>query len=340
MKRPVSLLLLFVFAAIQIYFARVPLSHQVQGSSWIEVSRQAGGLVERQGRYYLVTPTDAFHLSANQAHITATKDRLSWVDVPEPSGAGVWKLAVGPSSLPLVGVGAPVYPAPDGQSVLWIDGSTRIGYLSMNGEDGMRPISSKMGSIQSAVWAPDSQALGVAGQGPQGFGAYIWDRDGNLTPMALPSPGIGIAALGFSQDDRLLVGLKNGKVLYQGRGVVSLPPLSPLALAKNHADILGETANNVIFWQNGTASRYPRPDLKWVGRVAFSADGHTAATLSQSVSGGWHLLIYGSKQHLEISLPFAKDAEYHLVGFLGSHWILVTVPSGPHHGTYAWWVQG
>ncbi len=339
MKRPVSLLLLFVFAAIQIYFAKVPLSHQVQGSSWIEVSRDAGGLVERQGHYFLVTPNKAYRLTANQAHITASKEGLQWVDVPEPSGTGVWKLGVGPASLPLVGLGAPVYPSPDGQSVLWLDGATRMAYLSMGGQEGLRPLSPKIGSLSLALWAPDSQALGLFGQGPEGLGAYVWDRDGNVTPMALPSPGVRIRALGFSTDDRLLAAFNNGTVLYQGHGEVNLPKLSPIALAKNHADILGETANHVIFWRNGSEARFPRPDLKWVGKATFASDGQTAATLARSSAGGWELLIYGSQHHLDISLPFSKDTRYHLLGFVGSHWVLVTVPSGPHQGTYAWWVQ-
>lgn len=339
-KRPVSLLLLLVFAAIQIYFAKVPLSHQVQGSTWIEVSTAAGGLVQRQGQYYLVTPNDLYHLSANQVHITAAKSTLNWVDVPEPSGVGVWKLALGPGALPLVGVGGPVYPSPDGQSVLWLDAATHLGYVSVSGQDGLSQISQRMGSISQVLWAPDSQAVGLAGQGPDGMGAYVWDRDGNLTPMALPSPGLSVTGLGFAEGNKMLVALSNGHVLYQGHGVVSLPQLSPLYLAKNHADILGTTANRVIFWQNGDKLQYARPDLKWVGRPAFSADGKRAATLSRSMGGNWQLLIYGPRQHLDISLPFNKDAQYHLLGFLGNHWILVTVPSGPHQGTYAWWVQG
>lgn len=340
MKRPVSLMLLLVFAAIQIYFAKVPLSHQVQGSSWIEVSRQAGGLVERQGQYYLVAPAKLFRLNANQVHITATPSTLTWVDVPEPSGVGIWHLALGPSALPLVGIGGPVYPAPDGQSVLWVDAATHLGYLSLNGAEGLKLLSSRIGSIDHVLWAPDSQAVGIAGQGPDGPGAYVWDRDGNVTPIALPSASLKVVGLGFSQANTMLVALNNGQVLWQGHGLLPLPSLFPLDLAKSRADVLGMTANRVIFWRNGSKSQYARPDLKWIGRPAFSADGELAATLSRSKGGTWQMLIYASHQHLEISLPFSGDVPYHLSGFLGSHWIVVTVPSGVHAGTYAWWLQG
>ncbi|PSR22256.1 MAG: hypothetical protein C7B45_07755 [Sulfobacillus acidophilus] len=340
MKRPVSLLLLLVFTAIQIYFAQVPVSHQVESSTWIEVSPHAGGLVERQQHYYLITVNATYRLQANQVHITAQKHRLTWVDVPEPSGMGVWKLAVGPSAIPLVGLGGPVYPAPNGQSVLWVDPRTRLAYLSQPTVSGLRRLSPELGSVTGALWAPDSQALGLVGQGPQGTGAYLWDRDGNLSAVALPSGQLRIAALGFARNNVLLAALNNGRVLYQGKGLVPLPALSPIYLDKGHADILGETANDVIFWTAGRRLTFLRPDLKWMGQAVFSRNGQIAAVLSQTIGGQWRLLTYTTHQHLEISMPFAKDTRYRLLGFLGDHWILVTVPDGPHMGTYAWWAQG
>jgi len=77
-----------------------------------------------------------------------------------------------------------------------------------------------------------------------------------------------------------------------------------------------------------------------VGRAAFSANGQMAAILSQTMGGQWQLLTYADGQHLQISLLFDGKTTYYLLGFLGSHWIMVTVPSGEHAGTYAWWVQG
>ncbi|MCY0877511.1 MAG: hypothetical protein OWU84_00975 [Firmicutes bacterium] len=339
MKRPVSLLLLLAFLAIQLYFARVPLTHQVQGSTWLEVSPSAGGMVERQGRYYLVAPNRLYGLEANGAHVIARPLPLSWVDVPEPSGAGVWKLAVGPSALPLVGLGGPVYPSPDGQSIVWVDPATRLGYLSTDSASGMTLISPDLSRIQRVLWAPDSQALGILGQGPEGFGAYLWDRDNNLTPMAIPSDGLTITGMGFSQDNLLLVALSTGQVLYQGRGVVALPRLSPLFLDPDQAAILGETRRQVIFWRPGARAVYERPDASWEGRAMFAANGQTAAILGQNHRGAWELFIYGTSSHEAVRLPFSSRITYDLLGFLGSHWVLVSVPDGPHRGTYAWWVQ-
>jgi hypothetical protein len=341
-KRPVSLLLLIVFAAVQLYFARAPLSHQVQGTSWIEVSQKPGGLVLRQDGYFLVTPRAAYRLRANQIHITAEPTSLTWVEVPEPSGSGVWKLAVGPESLPLLGIGGPVYPSPNGQSVIWVDHSTRLAYVSQSGQSGLHLLSGKLGALSQVVWAPDGQVVGVVGQGPEGEGAYVRDRDGNVDAMMVPSAGLSITSLGFSRTDTLLVSLNNGSVLEQGRGPLPLPQMSPLFLAHDHADILGETADHTIFWHDGERLTINRPDLKWEGRARFSRDGQRAAILSKTMGGAWKLLVYDGEngQQLEISLPFNGNADYRLLGFLGSHWVLVTVPSGEHAGTYAWWIQG
>lgn len=339
-KRPVSLVLLLLFAAVQIYFARVPVSHQVQGSTWMEVASQAGGMVQRQGRYFLVTPSDVYRLQATQVHVTADKASLEWLDVPEPSGAGVWKLAIGPSDVPLLGIGGPVYPAPNGQDIIWVDPATHLAYHSVNAPTPMKPLSSEMTAVSQVLWAPDSQAVGLVGNGPSGMGAYVWDRDGNLTPLVLPNGQAPIAALGFSSQNRLLTALSNGTVLLQGRGVLPLPKLSPLYLGKNQGDILGETANHVVFWEHESMQKYQRPDMKWHGRATFSPDGQRAAVLGQNMSGRWSLMTYGPlAQHLTISLPFSQGTVYHLLGFMGDHWILVTVPSGPHVGTYAWWTQ-
>lgn len=338
MKRPVSLLLLLVFAAVQIYFAKVPLSHQVQGSSWIEVSPHAGGVVERQNQYYLVTPKMAYRLSANSVHITAKATSMNWMDVPEPSGQGVWHLALGPADLPLLGIGGPVYPAPDGQSVLWVDPSTHLVYRGGLGNDSLNRWSERLGSVTKILWAPDSQAVAVAGQGPNGYGVYAWDRDNNVSPVAIPNQALTVTGLGFSRRETVLASFSNGQVLWQGHGVVKLPPLNPVALAPTHAELIGMTANHVILWRAGKRREYSRPDLKWTGKPRFSADGQYTATLARTMGGDPRLLIYSSHHQWDISLPFGGHTHFQLLGFMGNHWALVTVPDGPHQGTYAWWV--
>lgn len=341
MKRPLTLLLLFVFAAAQIYFAKQPVSHQVQGSTWMEVSTTPGGLVERDQTYYLVGTRQAYVLQANGVHITASPQSLTWLDVPEPSGQNVWHLAVsGAAGIPLVGVGGQIYPAPNGQSVVWIDGSTDQAYVSNPVASAVTPIQPPFGRVQKALWASDSHALALLGRGPEGQGLYIWDGDHRLQAAILPSGATSITGFGIAQNESVIAGLSSGRVVLQGTGLISqIPPLSPMAVARHHETVFGMTANQVILWHRGHEARTSRPDLAWSGVPRFSKNGQYAAVLAHNMAGQEQLLLYGLHQHWNISLPYAKTS-YHLIGFVGDHWVLVTVAEGTHQGTYAWWING
>ncbi len=341
MKRPLTLFLLFVFAAAQIYFAKLPVSHQVQGSTWIQVSAVPGGLVERNQDYYLVGTTEALVLHANGVHITATPNTLTWMDVPEPSGQNVWHLAVGgPSAIPLVGVGGQIYPAPDGQSVVWIDGLTKKAYVSNPVASALTPIQPNVRQVERAVWASDSHALAILGKGPEGPGVYVWDGDHQLQAAILPGKAATVTGFGITQNETIIAALSSGRVVMQGTGLVSqIPQLTPIAVARHQDTVLGMTANQVILWHAGNVSRTRRPDLVWSGVPRFSKNGQFAAVLAHNRNGAEQLLLYGPHQHWSISVPYPNTA-YHLIGFIGDHWVLVTVASGPHHGTYAWWING
>ena len=341
MKRPLTLLLLFMFAAAQIYFAKQPVSHQVQGSTWMEVSSVPGGLVERDQAYYLVGTHQAMVLHANGVHITSRSEPLNWVDVPEPSGQSVWHLAVSSGAgIPLVGVGGQIYPAPNGQSVVWVDGSTDQAYVSNPVASAVTPIQPHFGSVQKAVWASDSHALALLGTGPEGQGIYVWDGDQRLQAAMLPSGATKIVAFGITQNESVIAALTSGRVVVQGTGLVSqIPPLDPIAVARHHATVLGMTPNHVILWHHGRLTETNRPDLAWSGVPRFSKNGQYAAVLARTMGGQQQLLLYGLHQHWSLSLPYPKTP-YHLIGFVGDHWVLVTVPEGVHHGTYAWWING
>lgn len=321
------------------YFAKVPVAHQVQGSSWIEVTSEPGGLVTRQGAPYLVTPKTAYALSANGVHVTAKGHPLHWVDVPEPSGRGVWHLAMSSQNLPLVGIGAPVYPSPNGQNVLWIDSGSRTPYLSpSNGALGV--LSNRVRDVKRAVWAPDSQAVAFVAVGPEGRGVYQWDRDHHLSTVAVLShTSVKVTGLGFGPQQTVLASFNNGRVVWQGHGTLPLPKLQSLALDPSQPSVVGLTPNHVVFWNSGHVGKFKRPDMKWIGKPRFSQNGQYAAVLAQSMGGEKSLLLYSGSTHLSVSMPFGRKAAYHLLGFIGSHWALVTVASGVHRGTYAWWVR-
>jgi hypothetical protein len=232
-----------------------------------------------------------------------------------------------------------VVPAPNGRQILWIDASTGRVYLSQADGSHFGPLNvSGLGPVTRVLWAPDSQAAALWGQGPEGTGLYLWDGDNNLTPVALPYQSAALVDWGFFTNQTVLVAFSNGKILWQGHGSVALPPLTSVAIDAAHAEIVGLTANHVVWWQPNHLVKYPRPDVKWVGRPKFSENGTTMAVLAQTMGGQWRLLCYHGAEHLIITLPFARVASYQLAGFLGDHWILVSVPSGAHRGVYAWWV--
>lgn len=340
MKRPLTLFLLFVFAAAQIYFAKQPVSHQVQGSTWIQVSTVPGGLVERDQAYYLVGTTEALTLHANGVHITATRNALTWMDVPEPSGQNIWHLASGPNGMPMVGVGGQIYPAPDGQSVVWIDSLTKKAYVSNPAASALTPIQPNFGQVERAVWASDSHALAILGQGPEGLGVYVWDGDHQIQAAILPGATTSVTGFGITQNESIIAALSSGRVVMQGSGLVSqIPRLHPLAVARHQDTVLGMTTHHVILWHAGHVSRTSRPGIAWSGVPRFSKNGQYAAVLARNPAGAEQLLLYGFHQHWSISVPYPNTA-YHLIGFVGDHWVLVTVASGPHHGTYAWWING
>lgn len=342
MKRPVSVFLLLMFAVLQIYIAKVPASHQVQTSSWLTVSASPGGLAEQNGQFYLVTPQTSMKLTATGIHIAAGPPQtLSWEDVPEPSGAGVWRVAMTSGRRALLGIGGAMYPAPNGSSALWIDSGTQRLYFTQPVISPMRTVSGTLRKTDQVVWAADAESAAVLSQGAGGWGIYMWNRDNRLSPAIIPQSAQDIVNFGVTRDQTVVAALADGSVLWQGHGLVPLPHLSQVRVSRHHATALGLSSTHVVLWHSGHTSQYPLPShVKWVGLPRFSSQGDMAATLGQTNQGIWHLMLYGRHRALDIRMPFENAAEYHLLGFVGEHWVLVTVPGGPHMGTYAWWVNG
>ncbi|MCY0909264.1 MAG: hypothetical protein OWR62_12835 [Sulfobacillus thermotolerans] len=340
MKRPISVFLLLMFAVLQIYVAKVPASHQVQTSSWMMVSAQPGGLVEQNGQFYLVTPELAMTIHATGIHITTDSPMpLAWEDVPEPSGAGVWRVGVSAGHA-LLGIGGKLYPAPNGTSALWIDGGSQQLYFTQPVVSAMHMAARGLQTSHQVVWASDAESAAILGQAAQGSGIYVWTRDHHLSPAIIPESPHDIINFGVTRDQSVIAALSNGTVLWQGHGLVKLPRLSELRVSRHHATALGQSGQQVVLWHRGQVFHYPLPaQVKWVGVPRFSPKGDMAATLGQSHQGVWHLLLYGPHRALNIRMPFSSVSDYHLLGFVGEHWVLVTVPQGPHHGTYAWWIN-
>ncbi|MCY0880543.1 MAG: hypothetical protein OWS74_00965 [Firmicutes bacterium] len=337
MRKPITFALLGIFLVMQIYWAKVPASSQIPETSWMQVSHQPTTLVQQDHRYYLFNHSTAYVVKASGVRVEVKNVPLTWQEVPQPSGYGIWQLARISSQHALWG-GPFVFPAPSSQDVLWLDPRSHHVYFSQGATQAPRPFAAPITQVSQIVWAQDGQAAAVFGKGPQGMGVYLWNRDNRLTPVMLTPQPKEIASFGISSKQSVLAALANGHALWQNHGEVSLPALSPLYVAHQHAALLGLTAENVVFWHAGQKKVYDRPNLKWIGAPKFSANGQTAAILSQSSLGTWHLLIYGAKHQLNVQLPYPLHQKYRLAGFVGTHWILVSDHTAAHAGTYAWWI--
>lgn len=334
MRRPVTWLLLLLFAVAELYPVRANTRPAAAVSQWVTVSAEAGGLLSRDGRYYLVTPSTIQELRPGAETVRAVSAAtVSWMDVPEPSGQGVWRVALGPRHRPLAGVGGPVFISPDGHSVLWLDPGTGTLYFSKSPLDRLGPGPGGIQSVASVRWDPDGVAAAIRGVGAQGAGIYLWKPGGLTVPAYVPGGGTAISDFTLGRQGALLVATAGGGVVWPGREPVSLPAFSTLALAHDHAALLGLTPERVVLWHRGVVFSGPRPDLKWEGAVRFSADGNRAAVLARSSLGTPYLLVYAKTGAAKIPVPFGSGQ---LIGFAGNQWVLMTVAGAGHHGVYAY----
>ena len=339
MRRPVSLVLLLSFVVAQLYVSKIPPTHQVQTSSWLALSRHPGGLVRRNDKYYLVTGHAAMLLESTGISINSRERGLTWVEVPEPSGAGVWQMALTQGNIPLLGIGAPVYPAPNASSAMWIDPGTHQLYYSQPPLSAVHRVNAALRKVKKVVWAQDAESAAILGQGPQGWGIYLWTRTGHIYP-ALISSLQEISNFGIMRNQIVTAARKNGQLFVQGRGRVRLPSMQQLRVSYHYLSALGRSSSQAFFWNQGKVHRYPvSSQLKWMGVPRFAQGGTVSATLAQNLHGTWDLLLYGNRQSLDVRMPFSHVSDYHLLGFMGQHWVLVTIPDGSHRGTYAWWVN-
>ncbi len=340
MKRPVSLVLLLSFLVAQLYVSKVPQAHQVQTSSWLAVTSQPGGLVYRNENYYLVTGHGALLLESTGISIKSHQRGLNWVEVPEPSGAGAWQMALANGEIPLLGIGAPVYPAPNGSSAMWIDPGNHQLYYSRPPLSDRRLVNTNLRKVKKVVWAQDAESAAILGEGPQGAGVYLWTRANRIYPAIIPSSGQQISNFGISRNQIVTAALNNRQLFVQGHGKINLPSMRQLRVSSHYFAALGRTSSQVFFWINGKIHHYPVSSrLKWAGIPRFAKGGTTSAVLDQNPHGTWQLSLYSHRQFLAVRMPFSHVSEYHLLGFMGQHWVLVTIPHGNHRGTYAWWVN-
>lgn len=341
MKRKVTLFFLLLFAAVQIYFAKRPLAHQVAGSSWIQVTHATGGLVARQGTYYVVGADALFRLKASSVRIEAEPVPVTWEEVPQPAGGGVWKVAYTDRGVPLTGSGGPVMPSPDGHQVIWQD--PRTGRLFESGGLGssLTPLKMPVRRVKRLLWAPDGAALAVLGTGPHGEGLYVYDGDRTLTLVLRGPQAQAIRAFGFTREETLVVALANGSLWWQGHPEAPLGYTGPVYVDNGSAAAWGLKEGQTLWWQAGTSRLRTAPVIRFEGSAQFSPQGGEVAVLAEEGPKETAVYIEGTDGQSTVRLPFDLAAQaYRLLGFVGRHWILVEVTGGEHAGIYGWWTNG
>ncbi len=337
MKGKVSLFFLAVFAGVQIYFGRHPMTHQVLGSSWIEVSRQAGTVVNRQQRYYLVSKRNVYQIHANSVHVSVKRVSVSWEEVPQPGGQGIWKVAYTSQSIPIMGQGGTIFPSSDGRQVIWKDPLTGGLYQSQTEGGGLKPFAPRLRHIDRVLWAPDGAAVAVLASGPEGYGIYVFDGDKNAISLI---PSARLLDFGFTREETVVAALARGRVLWQGHAELRLPAMHPAYVDNGVAAIWGVGRSHTVLWEDGRIRTRPRPAVHFFGPAKFSEGGSDVAILAKDAKGQGELYLDGPVHQWSLRLPYDIPVrDYRLEGFLGNRWALVAITKGKHRGTYAWWVN-
>lgn len=336
MKGKATLFFLMLFAALQIYFAREPVVHQVVGSTWTAVSRHPGRLVEREQQYYLIEPRQVYHVRANSVHLGLRSIPVTWEDVPQPTGQGIWKVAYTLSGIPLFGTGGRVYPSSAGSAVIWQAGGQGELYESARLGAPVHAFASGLSNVRRVLWAPDGAAVAIQAMGSKGPGIYVLDGDRNATPII---PESAILDFGFTDREAVLAALDHGAILWQGHAAVRLPRLDPIYVDNGLASVWGVHDHQSVLWLDSATRQRPSPDQRFFGAAQFSSSGAEVAVLADQGSRS-DLYLDGTKHQLSVRLPYDLPiTDYHLAGFVGNHWVLVSITHGIHQGTFGWWVN-
>jgi hypothetical protein len=323
-RRPVTALLLMVFMALELYLAHGRVDIATAGGMR-RLLPEPTGVAQVSGRTYLVGERQVWQLTGTDgASITPIPTR--WVDVPQPSGQGIWRVLLGADHVPLVGLGGPVYTSPTGRTTLWIDPGTRSLYRS-HGVGALHAAASLTG-VMAVRWKPGGAAALVYGQGPEGTGIYEV-KDSQNPRLMLATGGTPVMSFGITRGGAVLAALSTGQVVEAG---ASAPIL---------------TAKPVWVGQNGTVLGFLPHD-----RAVLASPGHSLSltvpavpvSAPRFVPGGTPVAAYiaqvGRTPELVvvtragITTTKIPGTPAEVTGFM-NHDVIVAVIGGAHAGTYA-----
>lgn len=325
MRRPITSALLLLFLLASLYLARPASPETVLSplaARWLPVPT----VVVHQGHdTYLVATTAAWLVSGSGRPPRVVPLELNWVEIPEPSGAGVWRLAQTKSGRTLFGLGGPVFPSPTGEQTLLLDpGSHRLYSLTASPTGATPPISPLATGIQISQvrWSREGTFVVAFGVGERGAGLYRWT--GRTAPTwigPVSDPVLALAALPHP-----VAVTEHGTVDWLHHGVYPLNLTMPAV--SSAGTVLGFRDARAVWWQSGRATDMAVPALPLV-TPRFSPDGNQAAYIAQ-VGRDTDVLVVSA--HGVHTLP-APGPNSVVAGWIGRD-VVVSVLAGPNEGTY------
>jgi hypothetical protein len=322
MRRPITAWLLLLFLAAQLYGLSGRLVPTTAPEPYQKVTNVPTGLVHTDGQTYLIGESGAWTLTAAGGRVSLVPVNARWVDVPQPSGQGIWRVLATPSGIPLVGLGGPLYPEPTGQHTLWIDPGNHLAYIS-NGVTDLTAIGGL--TVQQARWARQGGRAALYADGPDGVGIYLW-VEGATPSLVMATGAEPVTSLGIDTAGRAVAALANGQVWQQGH---TTPVWTgQKAYVASDGVVLGFLADGrAVWWRAGLRLAVNVPAVP-TSPPQFG-QGLLAAYIGQV--GNHAQLIEVIRSHVVVDgLP---GRTVHLVGFLGTDPV-VTVLDPKTAGTY------
>lgn len=326
MRRPVTSLLLLVFLVASLYVARpvrapatLPAVAPVQ-----KVLPVPTVVVARPSGPYLVGERQAWQ-AEGAGGLGLKPTALHWLDIPEPSGAGVWRLAELPNGHTLLGRGGPVYPRPRRAEALLLDPGTRHLY-EMTGSTvrGTAPPTAVAPTVQVAGvrWAATGQFAVLVGAGPNGVGLYRWSPHGGTTWLGAAPSVAQLAALAEP-----VVVTTTGNIWWFGHGRYALN-LTGAAVSAG-GTVLGFAGGDAVWWAAGHTADIKVPGLP-LATPQFAPSGRAAAYVAQVGRATEVIVVSGRGVVASRVLPGGHAVA---TGWIGRR-VAVAVLAGRDAGTY------
>lgn len=326
MRRPVTALLLLVFLAAQVYLARSSSPPPSASSpALVRILSVPTGVLAIGRTLYLVGSDQVYLVRGTAAHVVPVPATAQWMDMPQPSGAGVWKVLVNSQGVPLLGLGGPVYTSPGGARTLYVDPGSHTAYVGEGSGSPLTPVDPGSLSVDAVRWNAAGTAAALVGQGPDGPGVYRMGLVGQVS-LAIATPGTMASSVGFDPAGQIVAALDSGQLAWEGHPQ-TLPSLKPAWVSSSGA-VLGFRDGRAVWWIGGHTNVIRVAALP-ISAPRFHPGGQQAGYVAQ-VGRRSELVLLTARKATTVPLP---GGEAVVTGWIGSQ-VVVAILGGPNQGTY------